>query len=80
MVFENGVTSAQRTKANFLSNFWTYANLYSVDNTNSLLDFLTWMGSRYGVWVLLFGPIGFFCSFLLAVFLYVFVRFPLVYV
>ena len=43
---EDGVTSAQRTKANFLSNFWTYANLYSVDNTNSLLDFLTWMGSR----------------------------------
>ena len=45
VVFENGVTFAQRIKANFLSNLWTQANLYSFDNTNSLLDFLTWLGS-----------------------------------
>ena len=41
VVFENGVTYAQRLKANFPSNLWTWANLYSVDNTNSFLDFLT---------------------------------------
>ena len=29
-----------------LSNLWTWANLYRVDNTNSVLDFLTWLGSR----------------------------------
>ena len=46
IVFENGVTSAQRTKANFLRNLSTWANLCSVDNTNTLLDFLTWIGSR----------------------------------
>ena len=46
MVFKNGVTSAQRTKANFFSNLWTWANLHSVNNMNSLLDFLTWMGCR----------------------------------
>ena len=45
-MFENGVTFAQRTKANFLSNLWTWENLYSVDNIYSLLDFLTWMGGR----------------------------------
>ena len=44
--FENCVTSAQRTKATFLSNLWSWANLYSVDNTNYLLDFLTWLGCR----------------------------------
>ena len=39
--FENSVTSAQRTKATFLSNIQSWANLYRVDNMNSLLDFLT---------------------------------------
>ena len=33
-------------KANFVTNLWTWANLYSVDNTNFVLDFLTLMGSR----------------------------------
>ena len=46
MVFENGVTSVQRIKANFLRNLWTWANIFSVDNTIFLLDFLTWLGSR----------------------------------
>ena len=31
VAFENGVTSSQRTKATFLSNLWSWANLYSVD-------------------------------------------------
>ena len=46
MVFENGVTFAERIKATFLGNLWSWANVYSVDNTNSLLDFLTWLGCR----------------------------------
>ena len=46
LVFENEVTSAQRIKINFVSNLWTWANLYSKDNTNSVLDFLTWLGCR----------------------------------
>ena len=46
VVFENEVLFAQKIKAKFLSNLWNWANLYSVNNTNSLLDFLTWMGSR----------------------------------
>ena len=46
LVFENEVTSAQKIKANFVTNLWTWANLYCVDNTNSVLDFLTWLGSR----------------------------------
>ena len=41
LVFENEVTSAQKIKANFVTNLWTSANLYRVDNTNSILDFLT---------------------------------------
>ena len=46
VVFENEVSSAQRTKATFLSNLWSWANLYSIDNTNSLVDFLSSMGCR----------------------------------
>ena len=47
LLFENKVLSAQRIKANFVSNLWTWANMYSVDNTHSVLEFLTWLGSRY---------------------------------
>ena len=39
VTFENDVTSSQRTKTTFLSNLWSWANLCSVDNTNSFLDF-----------------------------------------
>ena len=46
LVFENEVTSAQRIKANFVTSLWTWANLYCVDNTNCVLDFLTWLRSR----------------------------------
>ena len=46
LVFENEVSSAQRIKANFVSNLWTWANLYSVDNKHYVLDFLTYLGSR----------------------------------
>ena len=46
VVFENEVNYVHRIKANFVTNLWTWANLYSVDNMNSVLDFLTLMGSR----------------------------------
>ena len=39
VVFENEISSVQRIKATFLSNLWYWANLYSFDNTNSLVDF-----------------------------------------
>ena len=39
MVFENEVSFVQRTKTIFLSNLWSWANLYNVDNTNSLVNF-----------------------------------------
>ena len=46
LVFDNEVPSAQRIKANFVTNLWSWANLHSVDNTHSLVDFFTWLGSR----------------------------------
>ena len=46
LAFENEVTSSQRIKINFISNLWTWANLYRNANTNSVLDFLTWLGCR----------------------------------
>ena len=49
MILENGVTFAQRTKANFLSNLWTWTNLYGVDTMDSLLDFLWTWTNLYGV-------------------------------
>ena len=39
VVFENRATSYQRTKIIFLSKLWSLANIHSVDNTNSLVDF-----------------------------------------
>ena len=44
MVFDNGVTNAQKIKANFLSNLWNWTNLYNVVNTTSFVDFLAWLG------------------------------------
>ena len=46
LAFENKVTSAQRLKINFVSNLWSWANLFGDDTAISILDFLTWMGSR----------------------------------
>ena len=46
LVFKNEGTSDQKIKANFVFNLWAWANLYSADNTNSVVDFLTWLGSR----------------------------------
>ena len=44
VVFENEVPSAHRMKSFFLFSLWSWAKMYSVDNVNSLVDFLTWMG------------------------------------
>ena len=46
LVFENAVPSAQRIKVNYVSNLWTWDNLYSVDYTHFVVDFFTWLGSR----------------------------------
>ena len=46
LVLENRVTSDQRTKVIFLSKLWTLANTHSVEKMYSLVDFLTWLGSR----------------------------------
>ena len=46
LVFENEVPNAQRTKASFVTNLWSWANLHSADYTHSVVDFLTWLGSR----------------------------------
>ena len=46
MVFEDKATSDQRTKFLFLSKLWTMANTHSFEKTNSLVDFLTWLGTR----------------------------------
>ena len=46
VVFENEVPSAHRMKSFFLFSLWLWAKLYSVDNLNSLVGFLTWMGYR----------------------------------
>ena len=46
VVFDNGVTNAQKIKSNFLSNLWNWTNLYSVVHKNSFVDFLAWLGCR----------------------------------
>ena len=46
MVFEDKATSDQRTKFLFLSKLWTMANTHSYEKTNSLVEFLTWLGTR----------------------------------
>ena len=46
LAFKNKVTSAQRLKINFVSNLWSWANLFGDDTTISILDFLTWLGCR----------------------------------
>ena len=44
VVFENRVTLDQRTKVIFFSNLWSWVNSHNVDNMNSLLEFLGWLG------------------------------------
>ena len=44
VTFENEAPSAYRMKSVFLFTLWSWDKLYSVDNLNSLVEFLTWMG------------------------------------
>ena len=46
LVFENEAITAQSIKINFISNLWVWANMFSNANTNSVIDFLTWLGCR----------------------------------
>ena len=46
VVFKNEVPSAHRMKSSFLFSLWSWAKLYSVDNLDSLVGFLSWMGYR----------------------------------
>ena len=44
--FEDATPSAHRMKVTFLCTLWSWANLYSVNNNDSLVDFLAWLGYR----------------------------------
>ena len=46
IAFENKDLSAQRMKASFICNFWSWSNEYIVEKLRSLVDFLTWLGCR----------------------------------
>ena len=44
--FKDVTPSSHRLKTTFLCTLWSWANLFSVDKTDSLMDFLTWLGYR----------------------------------
>ena len=44
--FEDIAHSAHRMKVTFLCTLWSWVNLYGVDNTDALVDFLVWLGYR----------------------------------
>ena len=44
--FEDVAPFAHRMKVTFLCTLWSWENLYSVDNTDSLVNFLVWLGYR----------------------------------
>ena len=46
LVFENEGLNDQKIKANFVTNLWAWANVSREDKTNSVVEFLTWLGSR----------------------------------
>ena len=46
IAFENEAPSSHRMKSAFLFTLWSWAKLYSVDNLNSLVGFLTWLGYK----------------------------------
>ena len=43
--FENEGTNDQNIKANFVTNLWAWANGFMEDKTNSVVEFITWLGS-----------------------------------
>ena len=46
VTFEDEAPSAHRMKSTFLCTLWSWTKLYIVDNLDSLVDFLTWLGYR----------------------------------
>ena len=46
VAFDNEGFSAYRMKATFINDLWSWFNEYSVDRSNSLLDFLAWLDCR----------------------------------
>ena len=46
LAFENEGFNIQKLKSNLVTNLWTWANVSRVVKTNSVVDFLTWLGSR----------------------------------
>ena len=46
VAFEDVAPSNHGLKITFLCTLWSWANLCSVDNTDSLVDFLVWLGYR----------------------------------
>ena len=42
--FDNRELSAQRMKALFLCNYWSWINMYMANRPRSLVYFLTWLG------------------------------------
>ena len=46
IVFENKGSNDQKIKAKFVTNLWSWANMLREEKTNSIVDFLTWLGSR----------------------------------
>ena len=46
VVFENVAPFVHRMKSFFLFTLWEWAKAYSVDNLNSLVGFLSWLGYR----------------------------------
>ena len=46
VVFENEAPSTHKMKSFFLFTLWVWAKVYNVDNLNSLVGFLAWMGYR----------------------------------
>ena len=46
VIFENEAPSAHRMKSFFLFTLWSWAKVYMVDNVDTLVGFLSWMGHR----------------------------------
>ena len=45
-MFENKGSNDQKIKAKFVTNLWAWANMLREEKANSIVDFLTWLGSR----------------------------------
>ena len=54
IAFDNRELSAQRMKALFLCNYWSWTNMHMANRPRSLVDFLTWLGVSEGWSVFLF--------------------------